>query len=95
MASLAALRQFTSSWRGAPDEVVNSAQRGRLAVNAMRCLRLIRPRKLGHLEVNCPIGAREATLGCPLKGKANPLFYILRGLIFAVLQRGYSVLFLE
>ena len=25
----------------------------------------------GHLEVNCPAGAREATLGCPLEGKAN------------------------
>ena len=24
----------------------------------------------GHLKVNCPEGAREATLGGPLKGKA-------------------------
>ena len=24
----------------------------------------------GHLEVNCPEGAREAALGRPLKGKA-------------------------
>ena len=22
---------------------------------------------LGHLKVNCPVGAREATLGCPRK----------------------------
>ena len=38
------------------------------------CIHLIRPRKLGHLEVNCPIGAREATLGCLLKEKVNPVF---------------------
>ena len=28
------------------------------------------------LEVNCPAGAREATLGCPLKGKVKPVFGI-------------------
>ena len=28
------------------------------------------PAAPGHLKVNCPVGAREATLGCPLKGKA-------------------------
>ena len=25
------------------------------------------------LKVNCRIAAREATLGCPLKGKVNPI----------------------
>ena len=24
---------------------------------------------LGHLKVNCPVGAREATLGCPQRGR--------------------------
>ena len=30
---------------------------------------LIRPADAGHLKVNCPEGAREATLGCPPRGK--------------------------
>ena len=29
---------------------------------------LIRPLR-GHLEVNCPEGARETTLGCPQRGR--------------------------
>ena len=30
------------------------------------------------LEVNCREAAREATLGCPLKGEANPMFFVCR-----------------
>ena len=39
---------------------------------------------LGHPEVNCPAGAREATLGCPQRGglglcAAERFLYCLRG----------------
>ena len=41
-----------------------------------------------QLEVNCPVGAREATLGCPLKGKLNQSFYILPVIVTTVIIFG-------
>jgi len=39
---------------------------------------LIRPCgfALGHLKVNCPEGAREATLGCPQRGRLWDFFHV-------------------
>ena len=61
------------------------AKRGGLAVKPMRQIHLIH-RFAVPLEVNCREAAREATLGCPLEGKAKSLS-LLRSV-----QRGDSSL---
>ena len=44
------------------------------------------------LEVNCPAGAREATVGCPLKGKVKRGAAVICGASRATLPTGARVL---